>query len=205
MTASYPELRGLGEALGSLQAVLDGEIVALDEAGRPSFEALQPRMNTAEPSRVRRLAERVPVTYMIFDLMHLDGHSALEIPYCERRRLLEGLELAGSHWATPPSQVGDGDVLLRAARDNGLEGVVAKRLDSLYRPGRRDPNWLKVKNFRTQSVVIGGWATGQGHLEGELGALLLGSPSPVGSATSAGSAPASPTPTGQRWSPGSPS
>ncbi len=180
VTATYPELRGLGEALGSLQAVLDGEIVALDEAGRPSFEALQPRMNTAEPSRVRRLAELVPATYMIFDLMHLDGHSAIEIPYAERRRLLEGLELAGSHWATPPSQVGDGDVLLRAARDNGLEGVVAKRLDSLYRPGRRDPHWVKVKNFRTQSVVIGGWAAGQGHLDGELGALLLGIPNSDG-------------------------
>jgi len=176
VTASYPELRALGETLGSLQAVLDGEIVALDQAGRPSFEALQPRMNTADPSRVRKLAERVPVTYMIFDLMHLDGHSALEIPYSERRRLLEGLELSGSHWATPPSQVGDGDVLSKAARENGLEGVVAKRLDSLYRPGRRDPNWVKVKNFRTQSVVIGGWAAGQGHLQGELGALLLGIP-----------------------------
>jgi bifunctional non-homologous end joining protein LigD len=180
VTASYPELRALGEALGSLQAVLDGEIVALDEQGRPSFEALQPRMNTAEPSRVRRLAERVPVTYMIFDLMHLDGHSALDIAYSERRRLLEGLELAGAHWATPPSQVGDGQVLLKAARDNGLEGVVAKHLDSLYRPGRRDPSWVKVKNFRTQSVVIGGWAGGKGHLEGELGALLLGIPEAAG-------------------------
>ena len=108
VTTSYPELRGLGEALGSLQAVLDGEIVALDEEGRPSFEALQPRMNTAEPNRVRRLAETIPVTYMIFDLMHLDGHSALEIPYDERRRLLEGLELAGPHWATPPSEAGNG-------------------------------------------------------------------------------------------------
>ncbi len=103
VTASYPELRGLGEALGSLQAVLDGEIVALDKQGWPSFEALQPRMNTAEPSRVRRLAETVPVTYMIFDLMHLDGHSALTVPYQQRRRLLESLELSGQHWATPPS------------------------------------------------------------------------------------------------------
>ena len=81
VTASYPELRALGEALGSLQVVLDGEIVALDKKGRPSFEALQPRMNTAEQSRVRRLAESVPITYMIFDLMHLDGHSALAIAY----------------------------------------------------------------------------------------------------------------------------
>jgi bifunctional non-homologous end joining protein LigD len=175
-TSSYPELRGLGEALGSLQVVLDGEIVALDETGRPSFEALQPRMNTSEPGRVRRLADSIPVTYMIFDVMHLDGHSALKIPYSERRRLLDGLGLAGPHWATPPSETGGGAVMLKAARDAGLEGIVAKRLDSPYRPGARDPSWLKVKNFRTQSVVIGGWAAGQGHLEGDLGALLVGIP-----------------------------
>jgi len=180
VTASYPELRGLGEALGSLQAVLDGEIVALDKQGRPSFEALQPRMNTAEPSRVRRLAETVPVTYMIFDLMHLDGHSALTVPYQQRRRLLESLELSGQHWATPPSETGGGRAVLEAARDAGLEGIVAKRLDSPYRPGARDPSWRKVKNFRTQSVVVGGWAAGQGHLEGDLGALLLGIPAAGG-------------------------
>jgi bifunctional non-homologous end joining protein LigD len=137
-------------------------------------------MNTAAESRVRRLAEAIPITYMIFDLMHLDGHSALKIPYTERRRLLEGLELAGPHWSTPPSETGGGEVILRAASDAGLEGVVAKRLDSIYRPGRRDKSWLKVKNFRTQSVVIGGWATGQGYLEGDLGALLLGIPGPGG-------------------------
>ncbi|MGD0984941.1 MAG: non-homologous end-joining DNA ligase [Acidimicrobiales bacterium] len=180
VTASYPELRGLGEALGSLQAVLDGEIVALDKQGRPSFEALQPRMNTAEPSHVRRLAKNVPVTYMIFDLMHLDGHSALAVTYKERRRLLEGLELAGPHWATPPFEAGGGVVMLGAARDAGLEGVVAKRLDSPYKPGVRDPSWRKVKNFRTQSVVIGGWAAGKGQLEGDLGALLLGIPGRAG-------------------------
>ena len=80
VTTAYPELRGLGEALGSLQTILDGEIVALDDKGRPSFEALQPRMNTAEPNRVRRLVDSIPVTYMIFDLLHLDGHSALDAP-----------------------------------------------------------------------------------------------------------------------------
>jgi bifunctional non-homologous end joining protein LigD len=175
-TGSYPELRRLGEALGSLQVVLDGEIVALDENGQPSFEALQPRMNTSEPGRVRRLVEAVPVTYMIFDLMHLDGHSALKIPYSQRRELLEDLALAGAHWATPPSWTGGGPAVLKAARDGGLEGVVAKRLDSLYRPGVRDPSWRKVKNFRTQSVVIGGWAPGQGRLEDDLGALLVGIP-----------------------------
>jgi bifunctional non-homologous end joining protein LigD len=179
VTASYPELRGLGEALGSFQAVLDGEIVALDSEGRPSFEALQPRMNLVAPGRVRRLAETVPVTYMIFDLMHLDGHSALGLAYEERRRLLESLELAGPHWATSPSESG-GAVMLEASRDAGLEGVVAKRIDSPYRPGVRDPSWRKIKNFRTQSVVVGGWAVGQGHLEGELGALLLGIPGATG-------------------------
>jgi bifunctional non-homologous end joining protein LigD len=180
VTVSYPELRGLGEALGSLQVVLDGEIVALDEKGRPSFEALQPRMNTAEANRVRRLAESIPITYMIFDVMHLDGHSALAVPYSERRKLLEGLELGGPHWAVPPSETGGGAAVAKAARDSGLEGVVAKRLDSPYRPGVRDTSWLKVKNFRTQSVVIGGWAPGRGHLQGDLGALLLGIPGPGG-------------------------
>jgi len=133
-------------------------------------------MNVAVPSRVRRLAETVPVTYMIFDLMHLDGHSALAIAYMERRRLLESLELTGPHWATSPSEPGGGAVMLAASRDAGLEGIVAKRRDSPYRPGVRDPSWRKVKNFRTQSVVVGGWAAGQGHLEGDLGALLLGIP-----------------------------
>jgi bifunctional non-homologous end joining protein LigD len=180
VSVSYPELRGLGEALGSLQVILDGEIVALDADGRPSFEALQPRMNTAEPGRVRRLAESVPVTYMIFDIMHLDGHSALQVPYGERRTLLEGLELAGPHWATPPSEKGGGKAVLEAARTAGLEGVVAKRTDSAYRPGVRDPSWRKLKNFRTQSVVIGGWAGGQGRLRGDLGALLCGIPGPDG-------------------------
>jgi bifunctional non-homologous end joining protein LigD len=180
VTASYPELRGLADALGSLQAVLDGEIVALDALGRPSFEALQPRMNTSEPGRVRRLAESVPVTYMIFDIMYLDGHSALQIPYGERRKLLEGLELAGDHWATPPSEMGGGRAVVQAARTAGLEGVVAKRTDSPYRPGVRDPSWRKIKNFRTQSVVVGGWALGHGRLEKDLGALLLGIPGPDG-------------------------
>ena len=108
VTTTYPELRGLGEALGSLQAVLDGEIVALDDKGRPSFEALQPRMNTrrAEPGPPAR--RQHPGDVHDLRPLHLDGHSALEVPYSERRRLLEGLKLAGPHWATPPSETGNG-------------------------------------------------------------------------------------------------
>ena len=192
MTASYPELRALGEALGSLQAVLDGEIVALDQDGRPSFEALQPRMNTAEPSRVRRLAESVPVTYMIFDLMHLDGHSALAVPYRERRRLLEGLELAGPHWATAPSERGGGAAMLQAGARRRARGRRRQAARQPVPPGRARPELAKVKNFRTQSVLIGGLGRRPGEPRGRARCAPARDPGSRGPRpTSAGSAPAS--------------
>jgi bifunctional non-homologous end joining protein LigD len=180
VTATYPEVRGLGEVLGSCQVVLDGEVVALDEAGRPSFEALQPRMNVDGAAKVRRLAARIPVTYMVFDLLHLDGASTLSLPYRERRRLLDGLALAGDHWVVPPSHEGPGADVLGAARAAGLEGVVAKRADSPYRPGQRSREWLKVKLLRTQEVVVGGWSPGQGARAERIGALLVGIPTDGG-------------------------
>jgi bifunctional non-homologous end joining protein LigD len=174
VTGTYPELRGLGEELGSRQCVLDGEIVAFDAEGRASFGALQPRMHVTNASQVRRLTEHVPVTYLVFDLLHLNGHSTVDLPYRDRRELLEALDLAGPGWQTPPYFPGAGADALRVSREAGLEGVVAKRLDSRYEPGRRSRSWVKVKTFRTQEVVIGGWKAGSGRREGGVGSLLLG-------------------------------
>ena len=180
ITATYPELRAMAESMGATSAVLDGELVALDDAGRPSFERLQPRMHVGGAAQVRRLMKSVPVTFFAFDVLHLDGHSTLALPYTERRRLLESLELDGPFWKTPPAWFGDGGSVMRAAVEQGLEGVVAKRLDSVYRPGRRTDTWLKVKNLRTQEVVIGGWKPGEGRRAGTIGSLLLGIPDGTG-------------------------
>jgi bifunctional non-homologous end joining protein LigD len=114
------------------------------------------------------------VTYVIFDLLYLDGHSLLEKPYEERRRALDALGLGGPSWQVPAFQRAEGRAFLDASRKQGLEGIVAKRLDSTYQPGRRSRDWLKVKNVRRQEVVIGGWVPGQGRRAGELGALLVG-------------------------------
>ena len=175
-TATYPELRELGRAVGTLQVILDGEIVAFDEDGRPSFERLQGRMHLASDSAVRRRMEDIPVAYMIFDVLFLDGHSTLTLPYTERRRLLdEQLKLDGPHWRTPalPRRV-TARRCSRASRERGLEGVIAKRLDSSYEPGKRTGAWLKIKNVQRQEVVIGGWLPGEGRRADSIGSLAVG-------------------------------
>ena len=159
---------------GLSEAVLDGEIVAFDDQGRPSFERLQQRMHASSPNVIRRLASEDPVSYMIFDLLYLDGHTTIALPYRERRALLEGLELKGPAWQTPAYHAGEGRELLAAAAEQRLEGVVAKRLDSPYRPGKRTGEWLKIKNVNRQELVIGGWLPGKGARAGRLGALLMG-------------------------------
>lgn len=176
ITQTYPELRAMAEAMGSTQAVLDGELVALDDAGRPSFERLQPRMHVTGAARIRSLMRSVPVTYLIFDVLHLDGRSTLKLSYRKRRELLESLELSGPSWRTPPTWYGGGEAVLAASAEQGLEGVLAKRVTSTYHPGRRSDAWLKVKNLRTQEVVIGGWKAGSGRRGGTIGSLLLGIP-----------------------------
>jgi bifunctional non-homologous end joining protein LigD len=180
VTGTYPELQGLGEALGSRQCVLDGEIIAFDADGRASFAALQPRMHLTKATQVRHMAEQVPVVFLAFDLLHLDGHSTLGLPYRDRRELLEMLELAGPNWQTPPYFPGAGEAALEVSRNQGLEGVVAKRLESRYEPGRRSQSWLKVKTFLTQEVVVGGWKPGSGRRAGGVGSLLVGVPGPDG-------------------------
>jgi bifunctional non-homologous end joining protein LigD len=174
ITPRYPELRELGRALGARDAVLDGEVVAFDEAGRPSFQRLQGRMHLTSEAQVRRLSQTDPVVYVIFDLLFLDGHSLMALPYAERRARLLELGLHGRTWQTPAHHVGDGEALLAASRAQGLEGIVAKRLDCPYTPGRRSPGWVKVKNFRRVDAVIGGWLPGEGARGGRIGALLVG-------------------------------
>jgi bifunctional non-homologous end joining protein LigD len=174
ITGQYPELNRLNRALSSHEAILDGEIVAFDERGRPSFEMLQRRMHVSSPAQVKRLAKSSPVTYMAFDLLWLDGHSLMDLPYEQRRELLTALSLSGEAWQTPEPLEGKGRDVLKATAEQGLEGVVAKRLDSPYQPGARSTSWVKVKNFGRQEVVIGGWLPGEGRRKGRIGALLVG-------------------------------
>ena len=173
-TPRYPEVRALAEALGSQRLILDGEVVAFDPQGRPSFERLQSRMHLASDSAVRRRMADLPVTYVIFDLLWLEGHSTLELPYRERRRLLSELDLNGASWRTPAHREGDGKALLQASAEQELEGVIAKRLDSPYEPGRRSGAWIKIKNHCVQEVVIGGFTPGEGGRAASLGALCVG-------------------------------
>jgi bifunctional non-homologous end joining protein LigD len=174
ITDSYPEIRGLLRNLGMREAVLDGEIVAFDDNGRPSFERLQRRMHVTSPAAVRRLQTSTPVVYAIFDLLYLDGHSLLELPYEERRERLEELGLKGAAWQVPAEHRGEGRGLLEATRQRDLEGVIAKRLGSPYEPGRRSGAWLKIKNRQSQEFVIVGWLPGEGRRKDRIGALLVG-------------------------------
>jgi bifunctional non-homologous end joining protein LigD len=175
ITRDYPELAGLGAALGSRQAVLDGEIVALGGDGWPDFELLQQRMNARPGPAYQRLLSEVPVTYLAFDLLHLDGRSLLDEPYQQRRAQLSALGLTGTRWQTPPSFTSEAGTDVRAvSMQHGLEGIVAKRLASRYEPGKRTGSWRKIKNVRRQEVVVGGWKPGEGNRAGQIGSLLIG-------------------------------
>ncbi|MHB8589106.1 MAG: non-homologous end-joining DNA ligase [Candidatus Dormibacteraceae bacterium] len=174
VTARYPEVHAMGRALSSREVVLDGEIVALDDKGRPSFEEIQQRMGLTSETEIRRKMKQVPVTYMLFDLMWRDGHSLLKETYMTRRKQLEALKLKGASWQTPPYEKGGGPAMREASRKAGLEGIMAKKLDSPYEPGRRSGAWVKIKNRNRQEFVIGGWLEGEGKRTGHPGALLVG-------------------------------
>jgi bifunctional non-homologous end joining protein LigD len=180
VSRSYPEILTPPPGLARTAAVLDGELVTFDPHGRPSFGRLQERMHVADVAAARRLAERVPVVYLVFDVLFLAGRSLLRVPYLERRELLEGLGIEGTAWRVPPSFAGHGADVLAASRENQLEGVLAKRAASTYRPGARSPDWRKIKHVRMQEVVLAGWRTGHGRREGRIGSLLLGVPGPGG-------------------------
>ncbi|WP_431973656.1 non-homologous end-joining DNA ligase [Micromonospora haikouensis] len=176
ITAAYPELITLAEQVDD--ALLDGEVVLLNQAGQPSFTALAERMHVRDPAKAARLAASVPVTYLIFDLLRLRGADLTGRPWRERRDLLEGLGLGGARWAVPPV-FADGPATYEAAGEHGLEGVMAKRTGSAYRPGVRSPDWVKVKLDVTGDFVVGGWRPGAR----KIGGLLVGVPRPDGRLT----------------------
>jgi bifunctional non-homologous end joining protein LigD len=185
ITVRYPEVGALPPSLAGRDVVVDGEIVAMDEQGRPDFGALQNRMHRTG-REVAGMARAKPVTYLVFDLLAEGVDSLLDRPYAERRERLDFLAPAGKRWVLTPWFRGGGADVLAASLENGLEGVVAKRLDSPYRPGVRAAEWVKVKNFRTQSVVVGGWRPGKGRRAGGVGSLLFGVPDDQGRLVYAG-------------------
>lgn len=171
VTDTYPELQELAEALPRRQVLLDGEVVALNERGLASFERLQQRMGIGNRAAALAKAEEVPIKFVVFDLLYLDGHDTTGLPYEERRGLLDSLGLEGPHLMLSPARMGDGRGLLETP---GLEGVVAKRLGSAYEPGARSRAWRKVKLQKRQELVIGGYTRGRGARAGRIGALLVG-------------------------------
>lgn len=172
ITASFPEFRDLGQAIGDCAVMLDGEILALDQQGRPNFTLMQRRM-TAGPAQAMRVAAEVPVVYYLFDVLFLNDREMISLPYTDRRAALAALELKHPRCQIPPSYVGEGEAMLEVARERGLEGVMAKRLTSLYQAGQRSPNWRKIKIVRRQEFVVGGWTTERNRPQ-RIGSLLLG-------------------------------
>jgi DNA ligase D-like protein (predicted ligase)/DNA ligase D-like protein (predicted polymerase)/DNA ligase D-like protein (predicted 3'-phosphoesterase) len=164
ITKEFPQLDSLAADLGDHQAVLDGEVVALDASGVPSFSAMQ---NRARATRIE---------FWAFDLLYLDGRSLLRARYRDRRQLLETLA-AGSSLIVPALLPGDGEQALDYSRKQRWEGVVAKKRDSTYQPGRRSASWVKDKYWNTQEIVIGGWRAGEGGRTSGIGSLLMGIPS----------------------------
>ena len=172
VTAHYPELGELAGLIHGRPAVLDGEIVAVEAGDRPSFARLQNRMHVVAPTPA--LLQSVPIRYYVFDVLHLDGRSTVDLPYARRRELLAGLDLTGACVRTPKNfSQADGRAVLTTAELAGYEGVVAKRLGAPYRPGKRSADWTKVPLTCTQEVVVIGWEAGEGRRAGTVGALLL--------------------------------
>lgn len=174
VSGGYPELIGLAQAPGlELPAVLDGEIVTLDENGAPSFGLLQRRMHVRDPRHLAQLINQVPVSVRLFDVLHFAGKSLLEATYDERRGLLDSLDIDDPFWEIPAAY-SDGEEALDISATTGLEGVVAKRRKSRYLPGKRSSDWIKVKPVLTRDVILCGWHPGEGNRTGMIGSLYCG-------------------------------
>ena len=175
-TVAFPEFDGLTALVSGFDSmILDGEVVALGDDGLPSFAALQHRMHVTDPKAALARAQATPVTFAIFDLLHLNGHDTVGLPLADRRKLLEQIvDEPGPHWRLTHHTVDDPTTMLKNVTERGMEGLVAKRLDSSYQEGKRAKTWLKIKPTLRQEFVVGGWTEGRDGNTGGLGSLLLG-------------------------------
>lgn len=177
ITARYPEITADGAPhLAPADAIVDGEIVALDASGRPSFSRLQRRMHLTRAREIEREVVRTPVAYYLFDLLSLEGHDLTALPLRDRRELLEALAESADAPVVVPPVFDDLDAAMQMSRDFGLEGIVVKESGSRYRPGARSGDWLKIKHTRTQEAVIAAIRPGKGNRSGGIGSLLLAIP-----------------------------
>jgi bifunctional non-homologous end joining protein LigD len=164
VTDRWPEFDDLAAAVNASSAILDAELVVFDDEGRPSFEL-------AQQSGIGSSREAV---LQFFDVLQIDGTDTIGLAYVDRRRLLDGLVEPGENWTVPAFRIGGGAELVAATADQGLEGVIAKRVDSRYRPGTRSKDWHKIKNRRLVELTIGGFTAGTGNRASTFGALLVG-------------------------------
>lgn len=162
-TSRWADVAGVVDAVAT-DAILDGEMTVIGDDGRPDFGLTQKRID-----RTRHRA-----VFQIFDVLQIGAHETIALPYVDRRSLLERLVEPGDNWQVPAHRVGGGAELLAATADHGLEGIIAKRLDSTYRPGTRSKDWLKVKNRRRVELVVGGYTKGEGNRSSSFGSLVVG-------------------------------
>ena len=173
ITKTYPEIAKLHDRVVAVDAIVDGEIVAMHK-GRPSFERLQSRINLQNPHDVARAVKEIPVTFIAYDILYMDGRSLLKVPLEERKELLEAAIVPADWLQVSPHVEGEGTTLFEAAKAQQLEGIVAKKLGGTYRPGRRAKDWLKIKTVMDADLVIGGWSPGEGNRSSTFGALIVG-------------------------------
>jgi bifunctional non-homologous end joining protein LigD len=176
VTVAWPEIAR--PPLGERDVLVDGEVIALNEHGLPDFRVLQDRMHVRNVQAAHRLADRVPATYMVFDLLRLDGEDLTYLPWHERRARLESLGLGGA-WQVPAAY-DDGQMLYDATLAQGLEGVVSKRRSSRYTFDSRTSHWVKLAHRLSGSFVVGGWRPQEGSSAGNLAAVLVGEMTPEG-------------------------
>jgi bifunctional non-homologous end joining protein LigD len=177
MAPWFPELEALSDAVSGHHLLVDGEVVALDATGRPDFAALQHRAHQRPTRRgAVQPVQGASVVYVVFDLLGLDGELLLDRPWSDRRERLEELGLSGPAWQMSPTFVDQGPRVWAATGQQGLEGVVAKRLASPYRPGRRHPDWRKRSHEHQDVFLVGGWVPGSVGV----GRLLVGQRQPDG-------------------------